>query len=229
MLSNKRQQHQASVLRVLQTKDETRAFYDKISGVYDLLAEHSEGPVRQTGLDLLALTLGERVLEIGYGTGHCLVQIAEAVGPEGKVFGIDLSEGMRAQARDRVEKEHLIDRVELSCGDATHLPYPDGSMDAVFMSFTLELFDTPEIPQVLDGCARVLRPGGRIGVVAITKEGKEGFAVEAYEWTHQHFPNLLDCRPIFVRRALEDAGFSIRNATIANMWVPVEVVVGAKA
>jgi demethylmenaquinone methyltransferase/2-methoxy-6-polyprenyl-1,4-benzoquinol methylase len=101
-------------------------------------------------------------------------------------------------------------------------------MDAVFMSFTLELFDTPEIPQVLAGCARVLRPGGRIGVVAITKEGKEGFAVDAYEWTHQHFPNLLDCRPIFVRRALEDAGFSIRNATIANMWVPVEIVVGTK-
>ena len=226
MLSNKRQQPQASVLRVLQTKDETRAFYDKISGVYDLLAEHSEGPVRQTGLHRLALTPGERVLEIGYGTGHCLVQIAEAVGPEGKVFGIDLSEGMRARARDRVEKEHLIDRVELSCGDATHLHYPDGSMDAVFMSFTLELFDTPEIPQVLAGCARVLRPGGRIGVVAITKEGKEGFAVEAYEWTHQHFPNLLDCRPIFVRRALEDAGFSIRNATIASVrsirrnWFP---------
>jgi ubiquinone/menaquinone biosynthesis C-methylase UbiE len=229
MLPNRRQQHDASVLRVLQTKDETRAFYDKISGVYDLLAEHSEGPVRQTGLDLLALTLGERVLEIGYGTGHCLVQIAEAVGPEGKVFGIDLSEGMRARARERVEREHLSDTVELSCGDATHLPYPDGSMDAVFMSFTLELFDTPEIPQVLAGCARVLRPGGRVGVVAITKEGKEGFAVEAYEWTHQHFPNLLDCRPIFVRRALEDAGFSIENATIANMWVPVEIVVGAKA
>ena len=227
MLPNKRQQPQASVLRVLQTKDETRAFYDKISGVYDLLAEHSEGPVRQIGLDQLALAPGERVLEIGYGTGHCLVQIAGAVGPEGKVFGIDLSEGMRAQARERVEKEHLIDRVELSCGDATHLPYPDGSMDAVFMSFTLELFDTPEISQVLASCARVLRPGGRIGVVAITKEGKEGFAVEAYEWTHQHFPNLLDCRPIFVRRALEDAGFSIGNATIANMWGPVEIVVGA--
>ena len=226
MLSNKRQQPQASVLRVLQTKDETRAFYDKISSVYDLLAEHSEGPVRQIGLDQLALAPGERVLEIGYGTGHCLVQMAEAVGPEGKVFGIDLSEGMRARARERVEREHLSDTVELSCGDATHLPYPDGSMDAVFMSFALELFDTPEIPQVLAGCARVLRPGGRIGVVAITKEGKEGFAVEAYEWTHQHFPNLLDCRPIFVRRALEDAGFSIRNATIASVqtirrnWFP---------
>ena len=123
---------------------------------------------------------------------------------------------MRARARERLDKEQLIDRVELICGDATRLPYPDGSMDAVFMSFTLELFDTPDVPQVLAECRRVLRTGGRIGVVAITKEGKDGFAVEAYEWTHQHFPNLLDCRPIFVRRALEDAGFSIRDATITN-------------
>jgi demethylmenaquinone methyltransferase/2-methoxy-6-polyprenyl-1,4-benzoquinol methylase len=101
-------------------------------------------------------------------------------------------------------------------------------MDAVFVSFTLELFDTPEIPQVLAGCKRVLRPGGRIGVVAITKEGKEGFAVEAYEWTHQHFPNLLDCRPIFVRRGLEEAGFTIKDATITKMWVPVEIVVAER-
>jgi ubiquinone/menaquinone biosynthesis C-methylase UbiE len=228
MESNEPQQYKSGVLRILQSKDETRAFYDKISGVYDLLAEQSEGPVRKAGLDKVRLAPGERVLEIGYGTGHCLVQMAEAVGADGKVFGIDLSEGMRARARERLEKEHLIDRVELSCGDATHLPYDDGSMDAVFMSFTLELFDTPEIPNVLEQCKRVLRLGGRIGVVAITKEGKEGFAVEAYEWTHRYFPNLLDCRPIFVRRALENAGFSIQDATITNMWVPVEIVVAEK-
>lgn len=225
-------EHPGRVLRVLQSKDETRAFYDKISGVYDLLAEQSEGPVRKSGLEKLGLASGEKVLEIGYGTGHCLVQLAEAVGKDGKVFGVDLSEGMRARARARLENEHLLDRVDLSCGDATHLSYADGSMDAVFLSFTLELFDTPEIPQVLAECKRVLRAGGRIGVVSITKEGKEGkekFAVEAYEWTHRHFPNLLDCRPIFVRRALENAGFSIREATITNMWVPVEIVIAQKA
>lgn len=217
-----------SVLRVLQSKDETRAFYDKISSVYDVLAEHSEGPVRQMGLDKLALRPGEAALEIGFGTGHCLVQLAKAVGPEGKVFGIDLSEGMRAQALARLQTKDLMDRVELSCCDAIHLPYTNDSMDAVFMSFTLELFDTPEIPLVLAECRRVLRPGGRIGVVSITKEGKDGFAVEAYEWTHRHFPNLLDCRPIFARRALEDAGFSIRDAITTQMWVPVEIVVAEK-
>lgn len=216
------------VLRVLQSKEETRAYYDKISAVYDLLAERSEGPVRQAGVDKLGLRPAERVLEIGYGTGHSLVELARAVGPEGKVFGIDLSDRMRARAQERLEKEGLSARVELTTGDAARLPYSDGSVDAVFMSFTLELFDTPEIPRVLAECKRVLRPGGRIGVVAITKEGGEGLAVEAYEWTHRHFPNLLDCRPIFARRELEDAGFSIRDAAITNMWVPVEIVVGEK-
>jgi ubiquinone/menaquinone biosynthesis C-methylase UbiE len=122
------------------------------------------------------------------------------------VFGIDLSDGMQAQARERLEKERLNRSVELSCGDATQLLYPDASMDAVFISFTLELFDTLEIPHVLTECSRVLRAGGRIGVVALT-----GFAVEAYEWTHRHLPNLLDCHPIFVRRSLEEAGFRFKT------------------
>jgi demethylmenaquinone methyltransferase/2-methoxy-6-polyprenyl-1,4-benzoquinol methylase len=46
---------------------------------------------------------------------------------------------MRARARERFEEGNLIERVELSCGDATRLRYPDGTMDAVFMSVTLEL------------------------------------------------------------------------------------------
>lgn len=228
MQANAPQQKHGDMLRVLQSKDETRAFYDKISGVYDLLAEHSEGPVRQTGLDKLAISPGEYVLEIGYGTGRSIVQLAASVGPAGKVFGIDLSKGMQDRARERAAMENMTDRVELSCGDASNLPYRDGSMDVVFMSFTLELFDTPEIPVVLAECSRVLRQGGRIGIVAITKEGTEGFAIEAYEWTHRHFPNLLDCRPIYARRALMEAGFSIVETSMANMWVPVEIVIAGK-
>ena len=164
--------YEPGVLRVLQTKSETKAFYDKIAKVYDLLSEHSERPLRETGLRLLAAAPGEHVLEIGFGTGHILAELANAVGPTGKVFGIDISENMLDHARGVLSNKGLIDRVSLDCGDAESLPYGDDSLDGIFMCFTLELFDTPDIPKVLAECKRVLRPGGRIVVVAVSKEGK---------------------------------------------------------
>lgn len=215
------------ILPVLQTKGETRVFYDKISKVYDLLAEHTEGPIRDAGLRKLAAHAGETVLEIGYGTGHGLVALAKAVGPSGHVYGIDLSEGMRQQAEARLCREHLAERVTLCRGDAADLPYNAETMDAVFMSFTLELFDTPQIPVVLRECLCVLRPSARIVVVGMSKEGQNRL-VSAFEWTHQHFPSFLDCRPIFVRRALEAAGFSIDDSEMLHMWVPVEIVRGIR-
>src|SRR5271170_5783170 len=84
----------ASILRVFQTKDQTRAFYNKICHVYDLLSESSEAPMRKAGLELLRALPGECVLEIGFGTGHSLIFLAKAVGAKGKVLGIDLSDGM---------------------------------------------------------------------------------------------------------------------------------------
>ena len=220
--------HQPGVLRVLQSREETRAFYDKIAGVYDLLADRSEQPVRRMGLKMLDARPGERILEIGFGTGHSLIELAQAVGPSGKIFGIDLSEKMVQMARALVRDRGLHERVELTCDDALHLPYESGSLDGVFMGFTLELFDTPEIPQVLAECRRVLKTGGRIVVVGMSRLAPGGLVTKVFEWTHRHFPNYLDCRPILVRRALEDAGFEITGSKIAKMWVSVEIVRGVK-
>ena len=215
---------QVEVSRVFRSKEETRAFYNKIGKAYDLLADRSERPIRQTGLDKLSVVPGERVLEIGFGTGHCLVALAQRVGPKGKVYGIDLSDEMLRIAQVNLRNEGLAEHALLIRGDAVKLPYCSSLLDAIFMSFTLELFDTPEIPKVLDECKRVLRPGGRIVVAGISKEGKNGAVTRIYEWTHRHFPNILDCRPIFLRRALEYAGFRIENVEHKNMWVPVEII-----
>src|SRR5512138_1963789 len=185
---------EAAVKRVKRSKDAARASYNRLSRWYDLVAGGTEQKYRDWGLQKLAARPGEKVLEIGFGTGHCLVALARAVGPQGHVTGLDLSDGMLSIARQRLQGEGLSERVDLHLGDAAHLEFLEaGSLDAVFMSFTLELFDNPEIPLVLKECQRVLRPGGRLAVVSMTKTDPPGLAVRLYEWFHEHMPNYADC------------------------------------
>ena len=219
---------QPDVLPALHSREDTRNFYNRISGVYDLLAERSERSIRHAGIDKLAPKPGESLLEIGIGTGHTLEEMANAVGASGIVHGVDLAEKMVQATAAHLEQNHLVDRVDLVCGDAQKLPYEANTMDGIIMIFTLELFGIEDIPSVLAECKRVLRHGGRIVVVGMSKEGKQGVAVHTFEWFHRHFPNLMDCRPIFVRRALEAANLQVRDAMIDDWWVPVEIVLATK-
>ena len=215
----------SEISRVPRTKDDARAAYDKMSRWYDVLAGSSEQKFMRLGLEKLAPAEGEVVLEIGFGTGHALVALAQAVGESGKVWGIDISEGMRNVAQEAVEKAGVAERVVRRIGDAALLPCEDGFFDAIFMSFTLELFDTPEIPVVLAQCRRVLRNGGRLAVVAMSKEREGGLMLRLYEWAHEKMPKYVDCRPIYAQQSLEDAGFEVVETAVKSMWgLPVEIV-----
>ena len=105
------------------------------------------------------------------------------------------------------------------------LPFVSGSFDAVFLSFTLELFSEVEIPVVLQECHRVLKQAGRLGIVSLAK--RDVLACRLYEWAHEHWPVLLDCRPIDLRNSLKASGFRLQAAKVQTMWgLPVEVALG---
>jgi ubiquinone/menaquinone biosynthesis C-methylase UbiE len=177
------------------------------------------------GMRLLDLQPGERVLEIGFGTGHCLVEFARIARPEGVVCGIDLSDGMAAIARDRAAAAGLADRVGIALADAVRTPFCERCFDAIFMSFTLELFDTPEIPRLLRQCRRMLRPGRRLAVVTMIKTENPGIPERIYEWFHTRMPVAVDCRPIRAQLALQEAGFTISQVRSEMMWgLPVEII-----
>jgi ubiquinone/menaquinone biosynthesis C-methylase UbiE len=215
--------------RVFRSKRVAQANYDRIARWYDLVEGFWERKLRSAGLKKLGASEGEIILDVGIGTGHETVALARSVGEFGRVVGVDISPRMLRVARSRIEKEDLIGRASLLQCDAAHLPFKAGAFDALFLSFTLELFDTPEIPLLLKECGMALRPGGRISVISLSKSGGRNLVRDLYELAHDRFPEIIDCRPIFVRRALEDVGFRVLDATLTSIWgLPVGIVLAER-
>lgn len=206
------------------SRSQTRQNYDRLSRWYDLFAG-SEKKFTETGLQVLDVKAGEYALEIGFGTGHSLAVIAHQVGKAGLVVGVELSPEMIAVARKRLQAEGPESCARMIQGDGTQLPIVPHTFDAVFLSFTLELFTDIEIPVVLNECHRVLKPEGRLGLVSMAKQ--DVLACRLYEWGHQRWPMLLDCRPIHIRKSLEAGGFRVQATQIKTMWgLPVEITLG---
>ncbi|MBK5267120.1 MAG: methyltransferase domain-containing protein [Acidimicrobiia bacterium] len=217
-----------NVARVLTTQAETQANYDRIARFYEPLEGIWERRVRSAGVAALHVGPGESVLEIGSGPGYILADFGRMAGPDGVAVGIDLSSKMCRLAHRRLSVDSQTVGVVVQ-GDGGRLPFDDGPFDAVFMSFTLELFDTPQIAVVVAETYRILRPGGRITVVSLRKEDPAPLMQRGYEWGHSAFPKLLDCRPIRVGQALTEAGFRIEVDQRLSMWgLPVALVVGSR-
>jgi ubiquinone/menaquinone biosynthesis C-methylase UbiE len=215
--------------RVTRSRSDARTVYDRTSRWYRFVEEPFERRARTAALDLLRVRPGERVLELGCGAGGALVSLTRAVGPAGRVVGLDLSPGMIRQAAARLGRAGFADRAVLLVCDATSVPRPDVSFDALFMAFTLELFDTPEIPLALAECRRLLRPGGRLAVVSLSRETPVGWPTRLYERLHDRFPATLDCRPIHPRLSLEAAGFAQAQSRTIPLWgLRAEAVVAVR-
>lgn len=111
-------------------------------------------------LELLRLSLGQKVMEVGCGNGVFLPLLAREVGVAGEVVGVDLSEALVAEATRRIQASEVPGRVVAEVGDVTSLRYADASFDAVHCERVLMHLDDPN--RALSEMARIVKPGGRV-------------------------------------------------------------------
>jgi SAM-dependent methyltransferase len=133
--------------------------WNQMSDVYQREIDQRFTPVVAAVLSRANLLPGERVLDLGTGTGAVAEQAARAVGPRGEVVGVDISAAMLALARQRAEALELAN-LRYTEGRGEALPAADEAFDVVLASLSLMyVIDRAAAAREI---ARVLRPGGRL-------------------------------------------------------------------
>ena len=110
---------------------------------------------------------GERVLDLGSGGGIDVLLSARRVGPTGFVYGLDMTDEMLQLAR-RNAADAGVSNVEFLAGQIESIPLPDDSVDVVISNCVVNL--SPDKPAVMAEMARVLVPGGRLGITDIVAD-----------------------------------------------------------
>ncbi len=114
---------------------------------------------RNTLLRMLAPAPGERVLEVGPGTGYYTLDVARNLEPGGQLDALDLQQAMLDELMRRADGRGLSNVVPVR-GDARQMPFPDAAFDAAFLVATLG--EVPDRDRALRELRRVLKPGGRL-------------------------------------------------------------------
>lgn len=152
-------------------KEKIRAMFDSIAGDYDRLnhimsLSVDKGWRRRAIRQVVDSDGALQVLDVACGTGDFAIQTARAL-RQGHVTGVDLSEGMLAVMKEKVDRKGLSDRISIQKGDGEALPFEDGTFDRVTVAFGIRNFENRE--QGLREMRRVLRPGGRLVVLELSR------------------------------------------------------------
>lgn len=164
--------------------------FDGISGSYDRLNSLMSAGLHHRWRDLAVMLAmvepGDSVLDVCTGTGDLAFALKRAVGEEGQVVGLDFSNQMLDQAREKCGLNQLW--VDFVIGDALEMPFPDDSFNACTVGFGVR--NVPDVGQAFSEMARVCRPGGRVVCLEIASPQIIGFKQFYNLWFDEVVPLL---------------------------------------
>lgn len=215
---------QSKVIRETISAHAAQRFYDRLGARHDW-AEFYESRAKQRALQLLELRTGLALLNAGCGTGREQHEIEASMSPGGRAIGVDISIVMARLTRQRTGSSTLQ-------ADIGALPFASKSFDRVFSSYVLDLIRYDEIGGILSEFRRVLRPDGRLVILALT-EGESGpsrAVVGLWKAIYGIAPIACGgCRPLRLSGLMQEAGYrQVTREVVVQFGVPSELIVAER-
>lgn len=221
--------HEPALLRRLRfipatgTKGHVTRTYRRLAPFYGVWPWLFESRAAKRALQWANVSDGERVLEVAAGTGMLFKKIARQ-NPRGSNYGVDLTPAMLARAKTKMRPGPL--NWSLAAADAYALPFQDDAFDLIINNYMFDLLPEQDFTGVLAEFRRVLKPSGRIVIVAMAL-GRSWYG-RLWERVLRRAPGLLaGCRPVSLEEDVAEAGFHmVRVGYISQLTFPSQIVYG---
>jgi ubiquinone/menaquinone biosynthesis C-methylase UbiE len=200
--------------------------YDRIASIYDIFGILMESKARRRALELASIRDGDQILEAALGTGLNFVHLLRRT-PLGWVDGVDVSIRMLQRAEKRIAKTGQKNYSLRLC-DCRHLPFEEATFDIVTSHYLLDILPVKDYMPILLEFKRVLKPGGRLVLVHMTRGEK--WINAFYQFVYRmRLPLLAGCRGVLARPFLEEVGLKdLHREFISQTGFPSEVIRGIK-
>lgn len=164
--------------------------FSRIARRYDLmnsvLSFNRHKSWRRFAMEQMDVKPGAECLDVATGTGDWAIALARASGQDGRVVGLDFCQDMLQVAREKLDRSGLSPRVRLLCGDAMAIPFPDDEFDFATIGFGLR--NMPDINRVLSEMSRVVKPGGAVVCLELSKPEWKPFRALYYFYFYKILP-----------------------------------------
>ncbi len=209
------------------SKQQVTDVYAGKAAVYDVWGKLTESKAQRRCIEMAAIQDGESVLEVAVGTGLTFQQILQK-NPSGLNEGLDLTEAMLAEAKEKAALTKARN-YRLRVGDAYKLDFADTSFDLLINNYMFDLLPEEDFPRVIGEFKRVLKPGGRLVLVNMARNGR--WYNKVWDTVYRIQPAWMGgCRGVSMLEFVQAAGFQqVSREFISQMSFPSEIIYGVKA
>ncbi len=201
--------------------------YDRRSWLYGKLVAPFEFRNHRRAIAKAKIESSDKVLEVAVGPGRAFLEIVKRIDRNNIACGVDAAPGMLALARRTLEAAGY-DNFDLREGDARELDFDNGTFDVLYNAYMLDLIPFADIPGILAEFHRVLKPGGRLVLLNMSKRDDE--RVSWYERLYGGLPgsfvlNVMGaCRPVLMGEFVGQAGFVGVEREFVKGVIPSEII-----